>query len=88
MDSLALGSKSSGYSNTSSNSSRDSILSTARMRISPNLVALHLLTCMIDMTALRLLELKLGDKYTSRVIMEEMHALNCVLTWAHRAQKP
>ncbi len=48
----------------------------------------HLLTCMIAMTALRLLELKLGDKYTSKVIMEEMHALNCVLTWAHGAQKP
>ena len=48
----------------------------------------HLLTCMIAMTALRLLEIKLGDKYTSRVIMEEMHALNCVLTWAQGAQKP
>jgi len=48
----------------------------------------HLLTCMIAMTALRLLELKLGDKYTSRIIMEEMHALNCVLTWAQGAQKP
>jgi len=48
----------------------------------------HLLTCMIAMTALRLLELKLGDKYTSKVIMEEMHDLDCVLTWHQGSRKP
>ena len=48
----------------------------------------HLLTCMMAMTALRLLELKLGDKYTSKVIMEEMDDLNCILTWHKNATKP
>ena len=48
----------------------------------------HLLTCMMAMTALRLLELKLGDKYTSKVIMEEMHDLDCILTWHKDAKKP
>ena len=38
----------------------------------------HLLTCMIALTALRLLVLKLNDKYTSKVIMEEMHSLDFV----------
>ena len=48
----------------------------------------HLLTCMMAMTALRLLELKLGDKYTSKVIMEEMHDLDCILTWHKDTMKP
>lgn len=48
----------------------------------------HLLTCMIAMTALRLLELKLNDKYTSSVVMEEMHKLASVLTWHQGAKKP
>lgn len=48
----------------------------------------HVLTCMIALTALRLLELKLGDKYTSKTIMEEMHNLDCVLIWKSGAGKP
>jgi hypothetical protein len=48
----------------------------------------HLLTCMIALTALRLLELKLGDKYTSKVIMEEMHDLDCVFTWYKDSKEP
>ncbi|MCF8029329.1 MAG: IS1634 family transposase [Desulfohalobiaceae bacterium] len=48
----------------------------------------HLLICMIALTALRLLELKLDDKYTSKVIMEEMHSFDCVLTWPEVAKKP
>ena len=48
----------------------------------------HVLTCMMALTALRLLELKLDDKYTSKVIMEEMRNLNCVLTWPQGARKP
>jgi hypothetical protein len=35
---------------------------------------------MMPMTTLQLLELKLGDKYTSKVIMKEMHDLDCMLT--------
>jgi transposase len=48
----------------------------------------HLLACMIAMTALRLLELKLNDKYTSNVVMEEMHKLASVLTWHQGTKKP
>ena len=48
----------------------------------------HLLTCMIALTALRLLELKLNDKYTSKVIMEEMHSLDCVLSWRQGTKEP
>lgn len=48
----------------------------------------HLFTCMIALTALRLLEIKLDDKYTSKVIMEEMHDLDCVLSWPQGARKP
>lgn len=48
----------------------------------------HLLTCMIALTALRLLELKLDNKYTSKVIMEEMHSLDCVLSWRKGAKEP
>jgi hypothetical protein len=43
---------------------------------------------MIALTTLRLLELKLNDKYTSKVIMEEMHNLDCILTWPQGAKKP
>jgi len=48
----------------------------------------HILTCIMALTALRLIELKLNDKYTSKVIMEEMHDLDCVLTWPKGARKP
>jgi transposase len=48
----------------------------------------HVMTCMFALTALRLLELKLGDKYTSRAIMEEMHSLDCVLSWQPGVRKP
>ena len=48
----------------------------------------HLLTCMIALTALRLLELKFDNKYTSKVIMEEMHDFDCVLTWHQGAKAP
>jgi len=43
---------------------------------------------MIALTALHLLELKLDDKYTSRVIMEELHNLDCTHTWPQGARKP
>jgi len=48
----------------------------------------HLLTCMIAMTALRLLEIKLHDKYTSKVVMEEMHTLASVITRHQGTKKP
>lgn len=48
----------------------------------------HLLTCMMALTALRLLELKLNDKYTSKVIMEEMHNLDSILTWPQGIKQP
>ena len=43
---------------------------------------------MFALTALRLLELKLGDKYTSKKIIEEMHNFDCVLSWQPGARKP
>jgi hypothetical protein len=43
---------------------------------------------MIAMTAVRLLELKLDGKSSFKVIMEEMHDRDCVLTWHQRVRKP
>lgn len=65
-----------------------------RVRVNPmyhwtdSKIRCHILTCMIALTALRLLEIKTGDKYTSKVIMEEMNNLNCVLAWYKGAKQP
>jgi transposase len=50
----------------------------------------HLLTCVIALTCLRLLELKVGGNRSAKTIMEEMHNLNRVLSWrggTRRAQE-
>jgi transposase len=41
----------------------------------------HLLTCVMALGCVRLLELKVGGGLSARTILEEMHSLNCVLTW-------
>ena len=48
----------------------------------------HLLTCVIALTALRLLELKVGQGLSARTIIEEMHALNSVLSWYPGSRSP
>jgi transposase len=48
----------------------------------------HLLTCVIALACLRLLELKVGGGHSAKTIMEEMHKLNCVLSWRRGARMP
>jgi len=48
----------------------------------------HLLTCFIALACLRLLELKVGGAHSARTIMEEMHNLDCVLSWRNGAREP
>jgi transposase len=48
----------------------------------------HLLTCVIALSCLRLLELKVGGGLSARTIMEEMHNLDCVLSWRNEAKLP
>ena len=46
----------------------------------------HLLTCLIALSALRLLEILVGRRLSAKTIIEEMRNLNLVLTW-HKGQK-
>jgi transposase len=46
----------------------------------------HLLTCLIALSVLRLLEIRVGGQLSAQTIMEEMRSLNLVLTW-HKGQK-
>lgn len=46
----------------------------------------HLLSCLIALSALRLVEIMVGDQLSAKTIMEEMASLNLVLTW-HKGQK-
>lgn len=68
--------------------------SSCHVRINPmfhwtdDKIRCHLLTCIIALAALRLLEIKMGDKYTAKAIMEQMQELDCVLSWQHKAKKP
>ena len=48
----------------------------------------HLLTCVIALSCLRLLELKVGGGHSARTIIEEMHSLDCVLSWRKEAKIP
>ena len=48
----------------------------------------HLLTCIIALASLRLLEIKTGDKYTAKIMVEQMQELDCVLSWQRKAKKP
>ena len=48
----------------------------------------HLLTWVIALSCLRLLELKVGGDLSARTIMEEMHNLDCVLSWRNGAKLP
>lgn len=48
----------------------------------------HLLTCVIALTCLRLLELKLDGQHSAKTIMEEMSHLNSVLSWRKGAPTP
>ncbi|SHJ06237.1 hypothetical protein SAMN02745216_03634, partial [Desulfatibacillum alkenivorans DSM 16219] len=48
----------------------------------------HLLTCLLALTCLRLLEIKVKGKYSGGTIMEEMQNLNCVLTWNKGEKSP
>jgi transposase len=48
----------------------------------------HLLSCVIALSCLRLLELKVGGGHSAKTIMEEMQHLNCVLSWRNSARKP
>lgn len=48
----------------------------------------HLLTCVIALSCLRLLELKVGGAHSAQTIMEEMHSLDCVLSWRKEAKMP
>lgn len=48
----------------------------------------HLLTCVIALASIRLLELKVGGGHSAKTIMEEMHNLDCVLSWRNGAKKP
>lgn len=48
----------------------------------------HLLTCVIALAAIRVLELKVGGSHSAKTIMEEMHNLDCVLSWRNGAKKP
>jgi len=41
----------------------------------------HLLSCVMALGCVRLLELKVGGGLSARTILEEMHSLNCVLSW-------
>jgi transposase len=48
----------------------------------------HLLSCVIALGCLRLLELKVGGGLSGKTILEEMHSLNCVLSWYPDTRKP
>ncbi len=48
----------------------------------------HLLTCIIALSCLRLLELKVGGVHSAQTIMEEMHSLDCVLSWRKEGKMP
>jgi len=48
----------------------------------------HLLTCVIALTCLRLLELKVGAGLSGRTILEEMHSLNSVMSWLPGSRTP
>jgi transposase len=48
----------------------------------------HLLSCVIALSCLRLLELKVGGGHSAKTIMEKMQHLNCVLSWRNSARKP
>jgi len=48
----------------------------------------HLLTCIIALSCLRLLELKVPGGYSAKTLMEEMNHLNCVLCWPKDTRKP
>ncbi|MFP3869351.1 MAG: IS1634 family transposase [Syntrophobacteria bacterium] len=48
----------------------------------------HLLSCVIALSCLRLLELKVGGGHNAKTIMEEMQHLDCVLSWRNGARKP
>jgi transposase len=48
----------------------------------------HLLTCVIALACLRLLELIVGGRHSAKTIMEEMHNLDCVLSWRKGAKLP
>ena len=48
----------------------------------------HLLTCVIALSCLKLLELKVGENHSAKTLMEEMQHLNCVLSWPRDARKP
>jgi len=48
----------------------------------------HLLTCLIALSALRLLELRVGQGLSAQTIIEEMRNLNLVLTWPRGQKKP
>jgi len=46
----------------------------------------HLLTCLIALSALKLLEILVEGRLSAKTIIEEMRSLNLVLTW-HKGQK-
>ncbi len=48
----------------------------------------HLLTCIIALSCLRLLELKVGGPETAKTHMEEMASLNSVFSWQKGATQP
>ena len=48
----------------------------------------HLLTCVIALSCLRLLELKVGGTETAKTLMEEMASLNSILSWQKGATLP
>ena len=48
----------------------------------------HMLTCVIALSCLRLLELKIGNNLGSKKIIEEMQNLDSVLIWYEDSKKP
>ncbi len=48
----------------------------------------HLLTCIIALSCLRLLELKVGGSETAKTLIEEMASLNSILSWQKGATQP
>jgi transposase len=48
----------------------------------------HLLSCVIALACLRLLELTVGGPHSAKTIIEEMHNLDCVLSWRKGAKLP
>ena len=68
--------------------------SSSHVRVNPifhwtdSKIRCHLLTCLLALTCLRLLEIKVNGKYSGRTIMEEMQNLNCVITWTKGDKSP